>query len=42
MLASDGSALGVDLSAQMIDLARRLAAQHGIGNVAFEQADAQI
>src|ERR1041384_4662982 len=40
--ATDGSALGVDLSARMIDLARRLAAQQGIANVTFEQADAQI
>jgi SAM-dependent methyltransferase len=37
-----GSALGVDLSARMIKLARRLAASQNIGNVSFEQADAQI
>lgn len=36
-----GSALGVDLSARQLDLARRLAAQEGIGNVAFEQLDVQ-
>lgn len=36
-----GSALGVDLSARQLDLARRLAAQEGIGNVAFEQRDVQ-
>lgn len=36
-----GSALGVDLSARQLDLARRLAAREGIGNVAFEQLDAQ-
>src|SRR5438105_3983935 len=40
--AADGSALGIDLSAQMVDVARRLAAQHNVGNVTFEQADAQI
>jgi SAM-dependent methyltransferase len=40
--ASDGSALGVDLSMRMIELARRLAAGRDIGNVGFEQADAQI
>jgi ubiquinone/menaquinone biosynthesis C-methylase UbiE len=40
--AGNGSALGVDLSARMIELARRLAAGQGIGNVGFEQADAQI
>lgn len=40
--ATDGSALGVDLSSQMIDLARELAAAEGLANVRFEQADAQI
>jgi SAM-dependent methyltransferase len=40
--APDGSAVGVDLSGRMIELARRLAAEQGIANVAFEQADAQI
>ena len=40
--AGPGSALGVDLSARMIELARRLAASHDNGNVSFEQADAQI
>lgn len=40
--AADGVALGVDLSGQMIALARRLAAEHGIANARFEQADAQI
>src|SRR5690348_9397043 len=40
--AGPGHALGVDLSARMIELARRLAAAQGIGNVSFEQADAQI
>ena len=40
--ASSGSALGVDLSSQMIALARRLAAAAGIRNARFEQADAQV
>jgi SAM-dependent methyltransferase len=40
--AVDGFALGVDLSGQMIELARRLAAARGIGNACFQQADAQI
>src|SRR5215467_4961501 len=40
--AADGLALGVDLSGQMIALARRLAAGQCIANARFEQADAQI
>jgi Methyltransferase domain len=40
--AVDGSALGVDLSARMIDVARRLAAEQGLANVSFEQVDAQV
>jgi SAM-dependent methyltransferase len=40
--AEHGSAVGVDLSGQMIDLARQLAAREGLANVAFQQADAQI
>lgn len=40
--ARPGPALGMDLSARMIELARRLAAGQVIGNVSFEQADAQI
>jgi SAM-dependent methyltransferase len=40
--AASGAALGVDLSSQMIDVARRLAADEGLGNIRFEQADAQI
>lgn len=40
--APQGTALGVDLSARMIALARRLAAGRGISNARFEQADAQI
>lgn len=33
--AASGSALGVDLSSQMIRLARQLAAAEGIGNARF-------
>jgi SAM-dependent methyltransferase len=40
--ARPGHALGVDLSARMIELAQRLAAGQDIGNVSFERADAQI
>ncbi|MDN5915305.1 MAG: class I SAM-dependent methyltransferase [Pseudonocardia sp.] len=39
--ASGGSALGVDLSSRMLDLARRLAEQDGLSNATFRQADAQ-
>jgi SAM-dependent methyltransferase len=37
-----GSALGVDISAQMVAAARRLSEQDGLNNVHFEQADAQV
>ncbi len=40
--AASGSALGVDLSSRMITQARRRAAEEGIDNARFEQADAQI
>ena len=40
--ASDGFALGVDLSSRMIDLARRTAERERVSNARFEQADAQI
>jgi SAM-dependent methyltransferase len=40
--APDGSVLGVDLSARMIDLARRLTAAQGLDNATFEQVDAQV
>jgi SAM-dependent methyltransferase len=40
--ATRGSALGVDLSSPMLDRARRRAADEGIDNATFEQADAQI
>lgn len=37
-----GSALGVDLSGPMLEVARRLAAEAGVRNAAFEQADVQV
>ena len=40
--ATAGSALGVDLSSQMLDYARRQAAAEGLGNARFDQVDAQI
>ena len=40
--AVDGSALGVDLSAAMVKLARELAVSEGLANVRFERGDAQI
>ncbi len=40
--ARSGSALGVDLSSQMIEYARRRAVEERVGNVVFEQADAQV
>jgi SAM-dependent methyltransferase len=39
-VASAGTALGVDVSAPMIERARRLAAEAGLPNVSFERADA--
>jgi pimeloyl-ACP methyl ester carboxylesterase/SAM-dependent methyltransferase len=39
--AVDGNALGVDLSARMLDRARRLSADEGLTNVSYELADAQ-
>jgi len=40
--AHAGSALGVDISASAVERARELARAQGIGNVAFECADAQV
>lgn len=40
--APAGSALGIDLSAQMVAHARRRALAEGVDNAAFEQADAQV
>lgn len=41
-LASAGRVTGVDLSARMLELARRRAERDGLGNVRFVQADAQV
>lgn len=41
-LASRGRALGIDLSQPMLDRARLIAAEEQIGNVSFEQGDAQV
>jgi SAM-dependent methyltransferase len=40
--AREGSALGVDLSSQMLERARHHAAERGLTNVRFEEADAQV
>ena len=37
-----GSALGIDLSAQMLEHARRVSSEQGLTNVSFQQADAQV
>ena len=37
-----GSALGLDLSGPMLEVARRLAADAGVANARFEQGDAQV
>ena len=39
--ATDGSVTGVDLSEEMLQIARRRSRQEGIGNIEFLQADAQ-
>jgi ubiquinone/menaquinone biosynthesis C-methylase UbiE len=39
--ASEGSAVGVDISEEMLRVARRRSAEEGLRNVAFELADAQ-
>jgi SAM-dependent methyltransferase len=41
-LAVDGGAVGVDLSAAMLDRARERAADEGLTNAEFVQADAQV
>ncbi|HWS46038.1 MAG TPA: methyltransferase domain-containing protein [Acidimicrobiia bacterium] len=41
-LASSGRVLGVDLSSRMLEYARKRAADEGLDNVEFEQADAQV
>jgi SAM-dependent methyltransferase len=40
--AKSGSVLGVDLSSQMLEYARRRAVEERVGNIVFEQADAQV
>ncbi|WP_283137590.1 class I SAM-dependent methyltransferase [Rhizohabitans arisaemae] len=40
--APDGHAFGVDLSEPMLERARRTAEAEGLGNVTFEQGDAQV
>ena len=40
--AAHGTALGVDLSARMLERARHRAGEEGVTNVSFEQVDAQI
>lgn len=40
--ATAGSALGIDLSAQMLEHARTISHEEGLANVSFEQADAQV
>jgi len=40
--ATAGSALGIDLSAQMLEYAREISREEGLANVSFEQADAQV
>ena len=40
--ATAGSALGVDLSSRMIELARGLAEREHVANATFQQADAQV
>jgi len=40
--AAAGNALGIDLSAQMLEHARRVSRAEGLTNVRFEQADAQV
>jgi ubiquinone/menaquinone biosynthesis C-methylase UbiE len=41
-LATAGSALGVDLSSPMLELARQLAEREQVTNATFQQADAQV
>jgi SAM-dependent methyltransferase len=41
-LAVEGSALGVDLSSQMLGVARRLAEDEGVRNATFVHGDAQV
>jgi SAM-dependent methyltransferase len=40
--ADSGYALGVDISAQMLERARQLSDEEGLHNVSYEEADAQV
>ena len=40
--AGDGAAVGIDLSSQMLDIARGRAAEEGLDNVSFVHGDAQV
>ncbi|MFI7336858.1 class I SAM-dependent methyltransferase [Streptomyces sp. NPDC050085] len=40
-LAAPGHAVGVDISAPLLDRARAIGAEEGVGNAAYERADAQ-
>jgi SAM-dependent methyltransferase len=42
LLASDGSALGIDLSSRMLGKAREQATAEGVANATFVQGDAQV
>ena len=41
-IATQGSALGIDLSARMLQLARQRSVAEGLPNVTFAQGDAQV
>lgn len=41
-VAAEGSVLGVDVSAEMLEVARRRSAEEGLRNIAFELGDAQV
>lgn len=41
-LSAPGTVLGLDLSAGLLDRARRLTADEGLDNVSYEQADGQV
>ena len=41
-LAANGEAVGVDLSEQLVENARRIAVAQGVGNATFIHADAQV
>ena len=38
----EGSAIGVDVSAELLEVARRRSAEAGLRNAAFELGDAQV